>query len=250
MIQVSEPRVFQLFEVESQTFLQEPFSCPFKFAKKMKKQYEIYTSNKKIVETCHSIFAEDNHVQDISDYLSTFLTTEQKYSIKNVQNTDEHDKLDKLMILPHYEMTKKGGYAVFATCNPSECSLIIKYKGKFISLIKDRCLYFSHVIKYNNMEFGVLSMSNLFDIQNVQHAYNLVRKYMEICNNLSTRENRNICKDWLYQEISTYIFKIQLLSAESVFASLNKYKVEEEVFYTCKTKEFEKVAKSFFVEIK
>lgn len=247
MIQVSEPLVFQLFEVESSTFLQEPITCPFKFAKKMKKQYEIYSSNKKILETCHSIFPEDNHVQDISDYLSTFLTTGQKYTIKNVQKTNEQDKL---MILPYYEMTKQGCYAVFATCNPSECSLIIKYRGKFISFIKDRCLYFSHVIKYNNMEFGVLSMSNLFDMQNVQHAYNLVRKYMEICNNLSTRENRMICKDWLYQEISTYIFKIHLLSAESVFASLNKYKVEEEVFYTCKTKEFEKVAKSFFVEIK
>jgi hypothetical protein len=247
MIQVSEPLVFQIYEVESSTFLQKPFSCPFKFAKKMKHQYEIYRSNKKIVETCHSIFPENYYVPDISDYLSTFLTTEQKYTIKNVQDKDDHEKI---IILPYYEMTEKGGYAVFATCNTSGCSLVIKYRDKFISLVKDRCLYLSHVIRYNNTEFGVLSMSNLFDIQNVQHAYNLVRKYMEICNNLSTKENRKICKDWLYQEISTYIFKIQLLSAESVFASLNKYKVEEEVFYTCKTKEFEKVAKSFFVEIK
>ena len=59
-----------------------------------------------------------------------------------------------------------------------------------------------------------------------------------------------ICKDWLYQEVSTYMFQIQLLSAESIFAHLNKYKVEEEVFYACKEKEFQKVVKSFFVEIK
>lgn len=248
MIEVSNLPIYDLFQV----YIEKEITCPFKFAKKMRKYFEIHLQNTIIKDTCHSIFPNEYYTYDISDYLSVFLTRNEKYKIININDIDFNlkDKTQKLFILPYYEKKSPNIYQIFGMYYNEKPSLIIKYKERYISLIEERCLYLSHVLKYNGKEYGVLSMSNLFTVENVQRSYNLVRKYMEMCNTLSSRENRMICKDWVYQEISTYMFQVQLLSAESVFAHLNKYKVEEEVFYVCKEKEFLKVAKSFFVEIK
>lgn len=243
MIEISHNPVFELCYMTCE----KEITCPFKFAKKAKKNLTQYLENCKVRDLCHYTFPEKFYIDDVADYLSSFLKTREKYKITI------HDKLNitnkKIVILPYFEQNNCE-YKVFAMEYTDKPSIIIKYKETYISMIEERCLYLSHILKYKDKEFGVLSMSNLFTIENVQRSYNIVRKYMELCNSLSSRENRMICKDWLYQEVSTYMFQIQLLSAESIFAHLNKYKVEEEVFYACKEKEFQKVVKSFFVEIK
>jgi len=243
MIEISHNPVFELCHITCE----KDITCPFKFAKKAKKYFTQYLENCKIRDLCDYVFSEKYYISDIANYMSDFLITREKYNITI------HDKRNiinkKVIILPYFEKDK-GDYKVFAIDYTVKPAIIIKYKETYISMIEERCLYLSHILKYKDKEFGVLSMSNLFCIENVQKSYNIVRKYMELCNSLSSRENRMICKDWLYQEVSTYMFQIQLLSAESVFAHLNKYKVEEEVFYACKEKEFQKVVKSFFVEIK
>jgi hypothetical protein len=242
MIEISNNSVFELCQLT----IKKDISCSFKFAKKARKYFTQYLENCKIQELCDVAIPEKFYISDISSYLSSFLISDEKYKITDVKYKENK----KIIILPYFERISENVYSVFAMDYTEKPSLIIKYKETYINLIEERCLYLSHVLKYKGKEYGVLSMSNLFTIENVQRSYNLVRKYMEMCNTLSSRENRMICKDWLYQEISTYIFQIQLLSAESIFAHLNKYKVEEEVFNTCKEKEFKKVVKSFFVEIK
>jgi len=247
MIEISHNPVFELCNMTCE----KEITCPFIFAKKARKHLTRYLENCKIRDLCDYVFPDKFYISDIADYMSSFLTTAEKYKITICNNEYNTDKINKkIVILPYFKKNNDKEYKVFAMEYTEKPAIIIKYEETYISMIEERCLYLSHILKHKEREFGVLSMSNLFSIENVQRSYNVARKYMELCNSLSSRENRMICKDWLYQEVSTYMFQIQLLSAESIFAHLNKYKVEEEVFYACKEKEFQKVVKSFFVEIK
>jgi hypothetical protein len=228
--------------------------CPFQFAKKVKKVMDKYFSNQVYKDFAHSIFPEDKYIRDISDYVYSFLHNPcNTLQILEIRYTDQSRK-NKFYFLPYYKRISENIYNIYGI-NEQEynkiSSCIIKFEDTYISLIRERCLYLSHIIKKNGREFGCLSMCNLFTVESVQSTFCIVRKYMEICNSdFSNSENDEICSDWLQQEITTYIFKIHLLTAETVFAHIDNKKVEKEVGCINKEKEFQKLRKSFLIEIK
>lgn len=228
--------------------------CPFLFAKKVVKAIDKHLYDKVYIDMSHSIFPKNKYVSDISDYVYSFLHNPHN-NLQIIEISDiDYIRNNKIHFLPYYKCVSENTYNIYGVIEQEYnkiSSCIIKFEDTYIPLLRERCLYLSHIIKRNNKEFGCLSMCNLFTVENVQGVYRIVRKYMEICNSdFSSSENDYICSDWLQQEITTYLFKIHLLTAETVFAHLDDKKVEKEVGCVNKEKEIQKLRKSFLIEIK
>ena len=114
-----------------------------------------------------------------------------------------------------------GWYNIYGT-NDMNNSIVWKFDNKIISVIQSTDIQFSHIVSFNNIEYACLTINKLPDLHDIKRTYTTVFHLMKQFNHeMNDKMCLDVLNDWFEKEISDFIFRICLMTKETINSHMN-----------------------------